>query len=169
MELQAYTDYFLDIATRLKEIAHSEAKKRFTRINIEEVFSGLRSSLDLNNFCLCLESFEGSLGANNYDQVFDNNIGAFMIVKNCRVDDFVQETQICDQAKQIGLKVVAKMAYDAERRQRGLAPVALKNFDIASVQYEKIGPLFDNCFGYRFTFLTYDSLSLVHNPDDFLE
>jgi hypothetical protein len=168
MELQAYTDYFLDIATRLKEIGHTEARKRFTRFNIEEVFSGLRSTLDLNNFCLCLESFEGNLGANNYDQVFDNNTCAFMIVKNCGNDNFVMETQICDQAKVIGMKVVAKMAFDAERRQRGLAPVALKNFDINSVQYEKVGPIFDNCFGYRFTFQVYDSLPLVYNPDDFL-
>lgn len=168
MELQAYTDYFLDVATRLKDIGHTEAKERFTRFNIEEVFSGLRSKIDLNNFCLCLESFEGSLSANNANQVFDNNIGAFVIVKNCQIDNFVMETQICDQAKKIGLKVVAKMVYDVELRYKGLVPVALKNFDISSVQYEKVGPVFDNCFGYRFTFLTYDSLTLVHNPNDYL-
>ncbi len=143
MEFSAYISYFEAIARSHRQIAHSEQEKHFCRMNIEEVISDLRSQLLYP--ALLLESFEGGIIDHLSDNFLDKQEGAFMILKQCHNDDFEMENLLLDECRQIGMDIISRMIKD--RRD-----FLLQGFDPASVHYQKVGPVFDNAFGYRFSF-----------------
>ncbi|MGI4870451.1 MAG: hypothetical protein ACRYFX_04645 [Janthinobacterium lividum] len=161
MTFTAYSNYFEDLATRLRDVAHTPAAPKFCRFNIEEILAGLAHGIDPSTPCLLLESFEGRLSEEG-DNVMDNQDGAFLIMKYCALEDFAAQNAIIDQAKSIGLKIVARLRHDA---RQGLG---LLHFDRNSVGYEKVGPVFGDCYGYRFTFSFFNPLSLRVDPADWL-
>lgn len=161
MEFSAYSAYFEALATQLRDVAHSPDNRKFCRFNIEEVLAGLAHGLDPSTPCLLLESFEGRLSEDG-DQVMDNQDAAFLIMQLCELEDFASQNAIIDRAKTIGLKVIARLRHDARKGQ------GLQHFDRNSVGYEKVGPVFGNCYGYRFTFSFFNPLSLRLDPADWL-
>jgi hypothetical protein len=161
MEFSAYSNYFEALATQLRDVAHTPEAPKFCRFNIEEILAGLAHGLVLDTPGLLLESFEGRLSEDG-DNVMDNQDGAFLILKACELEDFSAQNAIIDEAKRIGLKVIAKLRHDALRNQ------GLQHFDRNSVGYEKVGPVFGNCYGYRFTFSFFNPISLRVDPADWL-
>ena len=161
MEFSAYSAYFEDLATRLRDVAHTPETPKFCRFNIEEILANLAHGIDPSTPCLLLESFEGRLTEEG-DSVIDNQDAAFLLMQSCELEDFAAQNAIIDQAKKIGLKVIARLRHDAR------AGTGLLHFDRNSVAYEKAGPIFGNCFGYRFTFSFFNPISLRMNPTDWL-
>jgi hypothetical protein len=159
MEFSAYSAYFEGLATKLRDVAHTPDNPKFCRFNIEEILANLAHGLDTETPCLLLESFEGRLSEEG-DNVMDTQDGAFLIVKACETEDFAAANLIIDEAKRIGFKVIAKLRHDAR------AGEGLQHFDRNSVGYEKVGPIFGNCYGYRFTFSFFNPISLRVNPAD---
>lgn len=161
MNFTDYSDYFEAIATKLKDVAHTKDAPKFARFNIEEILAGMAHGLDPSTPCLLLESFEGRLSEEG-DNVMDTQDAAFLIIQHAALEDFKAQNGIIDRAKQIGFKVVAKMRHDARLRQ------GLEHLDRNSIGYEKVGPIFGTCFGYRFTFSFFNPVSLKLNPADWL-
>ena len=161
MDFTAYSNYFEGLATQLRDVAHTAAAPKFCRFNIEEVLAGLAHGIDPATPCLLLEAFEGRLSEEG-DNVMDNQDAAFLILRQCELEDFASQNAIIDESKRIGLKVIARLRHDAR------AGEGLQHFDRNSVGYEKVGPVFGNCFGYRFTFSFYNPLSLRYNAADWL-
>ena len=142
MTLNQYTAYFAAIAAAHLQIGAA----RFTSMGIEEILSGLRTSLDtVDGFALLLETPEGRIEAANNDSFRDVWRGAFQIVRAVRPDDFPQALLYMSEAKEIGMQIVARMFDD---RKNGV----LKGFDPASVEYMDIMREYDNAHGYRFEF-----------------
>jgi hypothetical protein len=156
-----YSDYFELLATKLKDVAHTPDAPKFARFNIEEILAGMAHGIDPTTPCLLLESFEGRLSEEG-DNVMDTQDAAFLIMQWCELEDFGAQNAIIDRAKKIGFKIVAKLRHDARK------DVGLKHFDRNSVAYEKVGPIFENCFGYRFTFSFFNPVSLAVNAADWL-
>ncbi len=164
MDFVPYSDYFEQLASKSKAIAHNAPRPRFCRFNIEEVLGALRHDVDITEFCLFLESFEGSLSENDSDQVFDNQDGAFLILKACPSEDFAAQNQILDDSKRIALQFVARIRKDAR------AGVSLfQKLDLNSIEYHKVGPVFDNCYGHRVSFSNEEAISLVVKKDDWTD
>ena len=164
MDFAPYSEYFENLARRLKDIGHTPEQPKFCRFNIEEVLDGLATDLDLSTPVLLLESFEGHLNDNGGDQVFDGQDAAFLIMQDCDLTDFVAQNAIIDLAKRIGLKIIARLRKDARQRLPGALPV----FDLNKVNYQKVGPVFGNAYGYRFTFGWDEPISVVVNEADWL-
>jgi hypothetical protein len=156
-----YSDYFEGLATKLRDVAHTPDNPKFARFNIEEILAGMAHGLDPTTPCLLLESFEGRLTEEG-DNVMDTQDAAFLIMQHCELEDFAAQNAIIDLAKRIGFKVVAKLRHDARKGE------GIKHFDRNSVGYEKVGPIFGECFGYRFTFSFFNPVSLAVNPADWL-
>ena len=114
----------------------------------EEVLTGLRS--DIKTPALILESYEGQLIDNKSDNFLSSREGAFMILKQVQPDNFDQENQFLDDSERIGLEIIKRIKRDAK-----IYPIqnrTPKIFNLSSVSWQKVGPVFDNYYGYRFTF-----------------
>ena len=164
MDFAPYSAYFESLAKRLVDIGHTNARPKFCRFNIEEVIDGLATDLDTTTPVLLLESFEGRFFDNGSDQAFDEQAGAFLIMQQAGASDFAAQNAIIDRAKRIGRKMIARLRKDSRRQ----VPGALSQFDLSKVEYQKVGPVFDNCYGYRFTFSWEEPTALVVDEADWL-
>lgn len=144
MKAALYISYFENLARKHKSILHTDAQKHFYRLDIEEVLTGLRTPIKYP--ALILEMHEGRILNNASDNIRDLQTGAFMIVKQVsKKDDFKEEMSALEECLNIGYDIIARMWQDRHNR-------VLNSFDIGTVNYSKVGPVFDNAYGYRFTF-----------------
>lgn len=144
--------YFEQMATKNLAIGHTPELPRFVRFNIEEVLKGLRAKLDLSHFCLLLEAPEGMLADNGADQVWDQQIISYMVLRQVEANDFAEERATVAQARKICLSILSRLLMEGQ----------FGDMDIVNnpVEYEKVGPVFTNCYGYRYTFTASDPISL---------
>jgi len=66
--------------------------------------------------------------------------------------------------KQIGTNIIARMLFDYLKCEP-LALKAISGFNINSVSYEMLGPVFDNDFGVIYSFKFQDCLDLEFDPN----
>ena len=143
-----YVSYFRGIATQNKEIGHTDKETHFYRMNVEEVLQGLRT--DIHSPALILEAFEGKLVDGKSDNNLADRMGAFMIIKQVEVDNFDEEHKVLDDCERIGLNIIKRMRRDS--RTNPIQDRLLQGLDLNRVNWQKVGPVFDNYFGYRFIF-----------------
>lgn len=148
---QRYTEYFEKLATECLAIAHSEEKKRFVLIDIDEVINGLRTKIDFNNFCLLLEAYETSLPANTVDNIRQRCSGAFMVLKHVPAKGSDQERyDVLQEAEEIVFTLLSRLKKEAsENLQQKTIPNWI---DFNSININKVGPLWDSCYGWRVMF-----------------
>jgi hypothetical protein len=147
-----YENYFLDIAIRFRPIGHRDNLPRFASMDIDDIISMSRTEMDMDNPCMILENPEGKLDY-KHDKMLDENLGAFLIIQRAVRGDATMRRQALDNTKEIGSKIIAKIQMDKIARFKGLqAPRMVLYFDLSEVGYNKIGPIFSDCYGWRFTF-----------------
>jgi hypothetical protein len=156
-----YKEYFKNVAIKLKDILHSDDNKRFARINIEEVFNS-SMDMDFNNICMTLEAYETGVDDQLSDNLRDMKTGAFMLVKKAVIGSFDDEDQVISDTEKTAYKIIAKMKKDKSLN------TAIKHLDLGSIKINKVGPLFDNCFGWRVTFSFDESMNnnVKYGPED---
>jgi len=66
--------------------------------------------------------------------------------------------------RQIGTDIFAMMLYDNLKCEL-LALKAIPGFNINSVSYEMLGPVFDNDYGMMYSFKLQDGLDLEYDPE----
>jgi len=95
----------------------------------------------------------------------DSINGGFMILGHLdQVDDFSGEMQLVSKMKRIGTDVIARMLHDSLKCEP-LAEKAIPGFNINSVSYEMLGPVFDNDFGVMYSFKILGGLELEYDPE----
>lgn len=170
MTPQDYIAYFEKVARQLKQIGHSDTSKRFARIDIEEVLTGLRNKINLKEWCLVLESYEGNLQSRGDEAMADTMMGAFMVVRQVKDNDFAGQAATISESKAIGLKIIALLIRDKQLAVQGERPRFLRGFQLGNVNYQKVGPLFgENAYGYRFEFAILENQHLIYDPEDWDE
>jgi hypothetical protein len=143
-DISSYIEYFRRLAAEHKEI------NGFYIMDINEILDGLRSTVKYP--ALILENLSGSYQASNLDNPLEGFNGGFLIIDHLsNPDDFQGEVAIIDRMKQIGHQIVARMLHD-KLKCEPLAEKALPGFDINTVSFEVVGPLFDNDFGLSYSF-----------------
>ena len=80
-----------------------------------------------------------------------------------QIDDFSGELLILGRMKQIGTDIIARMLHDHLKCEL-LTLKAIPGFNINSVSYEMLGPVFDNDFGVMYSFKLLDCLDLEFDP-----
>ena len=77
-----------------------------------------------------------------------------------------EQNEMLDQCERLGLKIIARMRYDA--RQPG--HLLHNRFKVSSVKWMKVGPLFtEELYGYRFTVEIEGGESLKVQADDWAD
>jgi hypothetical protein len=143
-DISSYIEYFRKLASEHKEI-HG-----FYMIDINEILDGLRSTVKYP--ALILENLSGSYLASNLDNPLEVINGGFLIIDHLpNLDDFQGEMALIDRMKEIGHQVIARMLHD-KMKCEPLAEKAIPGFDVNSVSFEVLGPVFDNDYGVNFAF-----------------
>lgn len=155
-DINSYVEYFRTIAREHKEI------NDFYMMDINEPLEALRSTIKYPT--LILTSLSGNFEASNLDNILDSVNGGFMILGHLdQVDNFSAEMQLVSKMKQIGIDVIARMLHDYLKCEL-LAQKAIPGFNIKTVTYEMLGPVFDNDYGIIFSFKLIDMKSFTFTP-----
>jgi hypothetical protein len=155
-DINSYVEYFRTLAMEHKEI------NDFYMMDINEPLAALRSNIKYP--ALILTSLSGNFEASNLDNILDFINGGFLIIGHLdQVDDFSGEILILSKMKQIGTDIIARMLNDQMKCEL-LTLKAIPGFNINSVSYEMLGPVFDNDFGILYAFKILECLDLEQNP-----
>jgi hypothetical protein len=150
-DINSYVEYFRNIAAEHKEI------NDFYMMDINEPLAALRSNIKYP--ALILTSLSGNFEASNLDNILDTINGGFLIIGHLdQIDDFSGELMLLSKMKQIGTDIIARMLNDYLKCEL-LTVKAIPGFNINSVSYEILGPVFDNDYGMIFSF------KLIHSPE----
>ena len=159
-DINSYVEYFRTLAAQHKEI------NDFYMMDINEPLDALRSNIKYP--ALILTSLSGNFEASNLDNILDSINGGFLIIGHLdQIDDFSGEMQLVSKMKQIGTDIIARMLYD-HLKCEPLALKAIPVFNVNSVSYDMLGPVFDNDYGVMFSFKLKDCLSLEFDPSRWL-
>ena len=156
-DINSYVVYFRTLAREHKEI------NDFYMMDINEPLDALRSNIKYP--ALILTSLSGNFEASNLDNILDIINGGFLIIGHLdKIDDFSGEMQLVSKMKQIGTDFIARILHDYIKCEP-LALKAIPGFNINTVTYEVIGPVFDNDFGVMFSFKLEDCLDLEYDSE----
>jgi uncharacterized protein YerC len=156
-DLRDYIAYFQQLANEHVDI------NDFFIMDINEPVMAFKNGMKFP--ALILNSVTGVFDAPNLDNKLDRISGGFLVIDNVpEVDDFFNEMITLQQMKQLGSDIIARMLYDKLKCET-LAVKAIPGFDIRTVSYEMMGPLFDNCFGFNFTFKLITTVNLDYDPE----
>jgi hypothetical protein len=174
IDTQDYIDYFENLATLHKRIKHNlNGEKRFTPISMEDVINNInhnlvfRPELGEDDYAMfLLEEITGSVRGRNVGNLNDEPDGAFVILKHCPIEDFERERAIYKECKVIAFSILGTMTTDYENNADNI----MQFFEPSNgIRYQKVGPVFENCFGMRVEFSFSKSCQLKHNADDYDE
>ena len=151
-DINSYVEYFRTIAREHKEI------NDFYMMDINEPLAALRSNIKYP--ALILTSLSGNFEASNLDNILDSINAGFMIIGHLdQIDDFSGELLVLGRMKQIGTDIISRMLHDYMKCEL-LTMKAIPGFNINSVSYEMLGPVFDNDFGMMVSFKLLDCIGL---------
>ena len=151
-DINSYVEYFRTIASEHKEI------NDFYMMDINEPLAALRSNIKYP--ALILTSLSGNFEASNLDNILDSINAGFMIIGHLdQIDDFSGELLVLGRMKQIGTDIISRMLHDYMKCEL-LTMKAIPGFNINSVSYEMLGPVFDNDFGMMVSFKLLDCIGL---------
>jgi len=154
-DINSYVEYFRTIAREHMEI------KDFYMMDINEPLDALRSNIKYP--ALILTSLSGNFEASNLDNILDLINGGFLVIGHlAQIDDFSGEMQLVSKMKQIGTDIIARILHD-HLKCEPLAVKAIPGFNINSVSYEMLGPVFDNDYGMMYTFRLQDCLDIEYD------
>ena len=162
MDLLEYTEYFENLAELLLPIGHNKDNPRFARVNVEELFSKLRTELKMTaGPVLLLENYDGLIERNDSDQTFDDRRCAFMIVRSIPLNNFEAEQAAVIQAERLGKQIIAKM------NEHYRDDIGLSDYSPSSGKwvYNRVSGILTNCHGYRFEFTISEGAALVVDED----
>ncbi|MEM7298928.1 MAG: hypothetical protein AAF391_11755, partial [Bacteroidota bacterium] len=127
-------DWFRDVATRLKEIQHTDQDPRFFR-NVDELKKRHRKLKKGDEVYLVLDEPKGRLNGQDNQNITDFNTFGFWVLSYVASDDWENEDVIYDKAKTIMFKIYGK-AWNERVNFDGL----FKRVDLDAINYGKSGP-----------------------------
>jgi len=135
-------DYFESLNKNLKDFP----EKSFFRMDLEEITGSFRSGINFP--AMVVESPEGDTEGSSIHSSKVNRTFYFSIYQKCRAGNFEQQNEILDECERIGLKIIARMRYDARIPNHFLH----NKFQSETVKWVKEGPIFTEAlYGFQFT------------------
>jgi hypothetical protein len=150
-ELQ-YIAYFTNLATQHRQIGHVEGKKdAFFFIplayDLAEIDKAVRNTKSAP--FLALDAVRGSFNDNESESHIQIIEGQITIADKVETGKVITIREAQDKCLQICRDILARMKYDSRKRQL-IQPLATMR--INNVQYEPVGPMAVNHYGYTMRF-----------------
>ena len=165
-------NYLKSKAIGFTRIGHTEEAPRFATLDIDDILSLSKTELDTNFPVMIMENPEGEMGF-KHDRLYDGNYCAFHILQQVNRNDPASKRAVMDTCKEIGTKVLLYIEQDRQKRFKGdsTPPRLVMHFSLDQVKYQKIGPIFSSCYGWRFEFEVGEEtpLSFILDEDEWVE
>lgn len=169
-----FAAYFENVARKLKEIQHTDAKKHFFRSNsasypVEILKSG---SIAQYPAMVIIDRVDGRVTDRDSDNLLAKELYSFQILKP--VPDSTPEgiSTTVEECRVIVKKILSKMKRD-KRSDNAVAitmpQTGLRNMEMGDVNYYQIGPMADGLYGIHVNFSITDPLKIKYNQEDWLE
>ena len=157
LNVAQYLEYFRSAASLHPSI------KGFYTMDINEVLGDLRQGMQYP--ALILNSVNGFLSENLSAENTQNLVKAgFMVIDHAdSLDDFTREMQILGETFDWSMDILTRIKNDAACGD------FIRKFDVNSIKFEMLGPVFDNDYGFMFTFdLRFFVSDLSYIPEEWL-
>ena len=157
LNVAQYLEYFRSAASLHPSI------KGFYTMDINEVLGDLRQGMQYP--ALILNSVNGFLSENLSAENTQNLVKAgFMVIDHAdSLDDFTREMQILGETFDWSMDILTRIKNDAACGD------FIRKFDVNSIKFEMLGPVFDNDYGFMFTFdLRFFVSDLSYKPEEWL-
>ena len=141
-----FVNYFREIATQLKAIDHEPSSERIRFARMEEVLNRVRADLMFEPG-MVIKNESGTVSGLGSNNLLEYHQCAFMILRKCDNEDYAAYQAAFEECFTIGRKILAKMLQD-KRANVGI----MRALDLKSTNWQKIGPVYENCYGYEFMF-----------------
>lgn len=153
-------DYLENINTQLVDFGENS----FFRMDLQEITGSFRTGITFP--CMLVESPDGDLDDSNINSSAIGKNFAFLVLKNPTSNNYEQQNQYLDDCEKIGLKIIARMRYDA----RVEGNILFNKFQANTVNFIKVGPLFtEQLHGYRFVGKILGDQNLKIVPEDWAD
>jgi len=147
-KFSALVTYFENLARMHRDIGHSDSKKHFFRMEVDEVLSGITRT-DVAYPFLILEGYGYDFSDSKSDNLLKNRRGAFMLLDHVSdPSDFDAIHAVWDHMEEIGDELLVRMKTD---KYNPLAPV-IRDFQFSTSEATLIANEIDGSYGIRFTY-----------------
>ncbi len=149
-------EFHKEIANKHKEI------NGFYRFNWNEINGLFRSGVQTP--ALLLESHSSELNTNsNNTTTFNGRSISFMLLDFAgKADSYDKQEEVLDKLENIGLDIASYLKKLNGDRESWL----FGNFVTDSFKMEKVGPIFDNMYGWNIMYLLKNHEDLTFKPDN---
>lgn len=178
MNIATYINYFRQLAILHKLLRHnpltetnqgSADERRFGWYNANDVLTGLR--FQANWPALLVELYEEDITAPNTYDINGIYTGAFSVFARANINEPATELTAYQTAETIMQQIIHRLYQDhfGTGKNRCQTPFQYLYLDKASLM--PVGPVFDNCFGWRFEFRFKPTQAYNYNTpaDDYYE
>ncbi|MDP2188572.1 MAG: hypothetical protein Q8J69_07805 [Sphingobacteriaceae bacterium] len=158
-----YVAYFKALAEDHPAFFHSHQHKSFFLWHLEDLDRSL-NDLALSFPVLMIEEPESTYSDNGAGYVTENLMGAVVVIKPVQnLGDTAAEMQVKTECKKLALGVMARMYHDKYQ-------LRITGFDPSESKGAVVGPVWDNCYGYRLEFnLKENSTDAALDPNDYTD
>jgi hypothetical protein len=159
MKHSEYKEFFEELASKHKKIAHTKARPKFFAWDKDFIRD---KQHNIQYPIMMLSPLGGNLRDNKVGFVKDTKTGGFVILisEKRAATDAARREDIYDETFQIGLDIIAKI-----KERAAIGNCEKLYFDLNRVSYELIDyPWLDNCYGYAFLLPLSKSIDLTSNP-----
>ena len=148
-------DFHKSISEKHKQL------KGFYRFNWNEINGKFRSGVQIP--ALLLESHSSALDANsNNTTTFNGRNISFLVLDFAgKLDDYDKQEEVLDRMENIGLDIASYLKKMNGDRESWLFGKFITN----SFSMEKVGPIFDNMYGWNVMYLLKNHEDLTFDPD----
>ena len=153
-------DLFENIATTHPGIGHvAGTTNRFYGYNNDEAIGGENNDLEYPRMGLSLKTHSGLFGTyiNQQSAMQDNLSIEISLLRKTDQGDFATEYEVYDAMKVIMDDIVTWLQLTAQTDANCDWP-AVHRLDLSSIQYNRIGPVHTNAYGWRFLIRVQDSI-----------
>jgi len=145
-----------------KEIAKKhKLLKGFYRFNWNEITGQFRSGIQTP--ALLLESHSAAINTNlNNTTTFNGrNVSFILLDFTGKADDYNKQEQVLDNLENVAIDICSYLKKLNGDRNSWL----FGKFETNSFSYEKVGPIFDNMYGWNVMYLLKNHEDLTFDPD----
>lgn len=149
---EQYISYFEDIANRHLSI------NWFYELDEDEILGGLRTSVKYPCMFLEIPTFGFADNRTNTDSITPSGI---VVLSSCPSNDIKRRKEILISHEEIILDIIRQLRQDDK--------TAKLHIDTNQISYSKVGPHWDNCYGWRLDLRYHKWVDLHYKEDNFGE
>lgn len=133
----------------------------FYRFNWSEITGELRSGIQAP--VLAMESHSGDMFQNSTQSAnFANRRISFMLLDfTGKADNYQRQEEVLEALENVVIDIAAYLNKEAKNSNS----VLWKKIDVSSIEWEKVGPIFDNMYGWNVKYTIKNHEPLCYEPD----